>query len=218
MGFSIGSALRFGWETFKTRPWLFIGAMLILAAASAGVEALTRAIDATLTGATDGPSLLGFIVNLALGTIIGMGATAFFLAAHDNADTVALSSLWHPQPFWKYLGTSILVSLAIGVGLVLLIVPGIILGLMFMFTPFLVIERELGPIEAMKESHRITRGHKWNLLGLLLMTLLVNLLGALAFIVGLLVTIPVTVIAVTHAYRVLSGSAETRPVDATLAA
>ena len=218
MGFSITSALRFGWETFKMRPWFFIGATAILAAASIGVEALTRAIDGTLTGATDDPSLLGFIVNLALGTIIGMGATAFYLAAHDNPETVELSSLWHPQPFWKYLGTSILVTLAIAVGLVLLIVPGIIVALMFMFTTFLVIERELGPIEAMKESHRITRGHKWNLLGLLLMLFLVNLLGVLAFVVGLLVTVPVTVLAFAHAYRVLGGGAAPRPQDAELAA
>jgi uncharacterized membrane protein len=70
----------------------------------------------------------------------------------------------------------------------------------------------------MKESHRITRGHKWNLLGLLLMFFLVNLLGVLAFVVGLLVTVPVTVLAFAHAYRVLAGGAAPRPQDAELAA
>jgi uncharacterized membrane protein len=218
MGFSSSSALRFGWETFKKRPWFFIGATAILAAASIGVEALTRAIDNTLSGAQDEPTLLGFIVNFALGAIIGMGGTAFYLAAYDKPDTVELSSLWHPRPFWKYVGTSILLGLAVGVGLLLLIVPGVILALMFMFSTFLVIDRELGPIEAMKESNRITRGHKWNLLVLLLMLILINLLGALALIVGLLVSVPVTVLAFTHAYRVLSGGAVPRPVDAALAA
>ena len=90
-----------------------------------------------------------------------MGATAFYLAAHDNPDTVDLSLLWHPRRFWKYLGASILLALAVAIGFVLLIVPGIIFGLMFMFTTFVVIERELGPIDAMNESHRLTRGHKW---------------------------------------------------------
>ncbi len=146
-----------------------------------------------------------------------MGGTAFYLAAHDNSDTVELSSLWHPRPLWKYLGTSILLGLAVGVGFLLLIVPGIIFALMFIFSTFLVIDREIDPIEAMKESYRMTRGHKWNLLGLLLMLILVNLLGVLALIVGLLVSVPVTALALTHAYRVLGGTAGMRPVDAVLA-
>jgi len=222
MGFSIKSTLRFGWETFKRRPWIFVGATAILFAAWVGVEFLTAAIEITLSGAQDQPTILGIIVsnivNLAFGAIIGMGAIAFYLAAHDNPDTVELSSLWHPRPFWKYVGTWILVWLAIIIGLILLIVPGVIIALIFMFSTFVVIDRELGPIEAMAASNNITRGHKWSLLGLGLMLILINLLGALAFIVGLLVSVPVTALAFTHAYRVLSGSAETRPADAAVAA
>ena len=153
------------------------------------------------------PSLIGGAVNFALSTFIGMGVVAFYLAAHDNPDSVELSALWHPQPFWKFLGASILVGLTIGVGFVLLIVPGIIATLMFMFTTFIVIDRELGPVEAMKESHRITRGHKWPLLGFLLVLMLINIAGLMALVVGLLVTIPVSSLAVTHAYRVLGGRA-----------
>ena len=89
----------------------------------------------------------------------------------------------------------------------MLIVPGIIFTLMFLFTTFIVVDRELGPIEAMKDSHRITRGHKWPLLGFLVLLMLINLAGLMALVVGLLVTIPVTSLAFTHAYRVLGGRA-----------
>jgi uncharacterized membrane protein len=147
-----------------------------------------------------------------------MGATAFYLAAHDNPETADLSSLWHPQPFWKYLGMSILLTLAIAIGLVLLIVPGIIFALMFMFAPLLVIERQLGPIDALNESNRITRGHKWQLLGLSALLFLINLLGLIALVVGILVSIPVSMLAFVHAYRVLGGTIEPRRADAALAA
>ena len=30
MGFTAGEAIRFGWETFKRRPWFFVGATLIV--------------------------------------------------------------------------------------------------------------------------------------------------------------------------------------------
>lgn len=136
-----------------------------------------------------------------------MGVTAFYLKAHDDPDAVSLSALWHPQPFWTYLGASILLGLAIAVGFLLLIVPGIIFTLMFMFTTFIVIDRELGPVEAMKESRRITHGYKWRLLGFGLVLALVNLLGILALVIGLLVSIPVSSLAFAHAYRTLGPRA-----------
>ena len=218
MQFSTGEAIRFGWETFKRRPWFFVGSTFLILLASAICDGFTSGIDAALTGSTDDPSIIGTLINLALGTLISMGATAFYLAAHDNPDTADLALLWHPSPFWNYLGASILLSLAVGIGFVLLIVPGIIFGLMFMFTPFVVIERELGPIEAMNESSRLTRGYKWPLFGFVLMLVLINLLGALALIVGLLVSVPVSTLAFVHAYRVLGGRPGTRAADAALAA
>ena len=218
MGFSAGAAIRFGWETFKRRPWFFVGSTFLILLASGLCDGFTSGIDAALTGSAEDPSIIGTVINFALGTLISMGATAFFLAAHDNPDTVDLSALWHPRPFWKYLGASILLGLAIGIGFVLLIVPGVIFALMFMFTTFIVIERELGPINAMNESNRLTRGHKWQLFGLVLLLVLINLLGVLAFIVGILVSIPVSTLAFVHAYRMLGGNAETRPADAAIAA
>jgi uncharacterized membrane protein len=218
MEFSTGAAIRFGWETFKRRPWFFVGSTFLILLASGLANGLTSGIDAAFTGSPEEPSIIGTVVNFALGTLISMGATAFYLAAHDNPDTADLSLLWHPRPFWKFLGASILLSLAVAIGLVLLIVPGIIFGLMFMFATFVVIERELGPIDAMNESNRLTRGHKWQLFGFVLVLLLINLLGLLALVVGILVSIPVSTLAFVHAYRVLGGKAEPRPADAALAA
>jgi uncharacterized membrane protein len=203
---------------FKRRPWFFVGSTFVILLASGLINAFTSGIDAAITGSAEEPSIIGTVVNLGLGTLISMGATAFYLAAHDNPDTADLSLLWHPRPFWRYLGASILLSLAVAIGFVLLIVPGIIFGLMFMFATFIVIERELGPIDAMNESHRLTRGHKWQLFGFVLLLVLVNLLGLLALLVGIFVSIPVSTLAFVHAYRVLGGKAETRPADAALAA
>ncbi len=216
MEFSAGAAIRFGWETFKRRPWFFVGSTFLILLASALCDGFTSGIDAALTGSAENPSIIGTVINLALGTLISMGATAFYLAAHDNPDTADLSLLWHPRPFWKYLGASLLLSLAVAIGLVLLIVPGVIFGLMFMFATFIVIERELGPIDAMNASNQLTRGHKWQLLGLVLLLVLINLLGLMALVVGLLVSIPVSTLAFVHAYRVLGGKPEMRPADAAL--
>lgn len=219
MEFLIGSALRFGWRTFMKRPWFFIGATVVFFLAYIVVGALTNAIDSVLTGDTEQPSGVGFIIDWLIGTLISMGVVAFFLKAHDDPERVELGALWHPHPYWIYFAATLLVSLAVLLGLVLLIVPGIIFGLMFMFTGFIVIDRGLGPIDAIKESKRITDGHKWDLLGFAFVLTVINLLGAIALVVGLLVTVPVTSLAFANAYRVLSTKAGAQPSvpDAALA-
>jgi len=243
MGFSIASALSFGWETFKKRPWFFVGAFVLIVIAQVVVEGLRRAIDAPLGGPEGNYAFLGSLVSLALSTLISMGMTAFGLAAHDNPEMVELAALWHPHPFWKFLGLSIVFGLIavagvlgfflviwalgpqFGHGLAIVVVSlvyivlAVILMLMFVFASFFVIDRELGPIAALKDSYRITLGHRWPLLGLMVVLGLINILGILALVVGLLVSAPVTLLAYTRAYRVLSGTAGAAPLaDAVLAA
>jgi uncharacterized membrane protein len=87
---------------------------------------------------------------------------------------------------------------------------------MFMFVTFIVVDREVGPIEAMTESKRITHGYKWSLLGFSLVLVFINLLGILALVVGLLVSIPVSSLSFAYAYRLLAG--RTPPPDAAMMA
>lgn len=220
MQFTVGSAIRFGWETFKKRPWFFVGASVVIFIAYGVAGAVTSAIDAGLGGSAKEPTLIGSLINWILSTFISMGVTAFYLAAHDNPETVDLTPLWHPRPFWKFLGASILVGLTIGIGFVLLIVPGLIAAVFFMFTTFIVIDKELGPIEAMKESMRIGHGYRWPLLGFICVLALIMLAGAVALLVGVLVAMPVASLAFVHAYRVLMGNTgpSSLAADARLAA
>ena len=216
MEFSIGSAIRFGWETFKKRPWFFVGAGVVIALAYLVVGSISVGIDVSLTGSLDETTVAGAVVNWILSALVSMGVVAFYLKAYDNPNAVSLSSLWHPHPFWNYLAATIVVGIVIILGLLLLIVPGIIVALMFMFATIIVIDRERGPIEAMKESMRVTRGYKWSLLGLAVVLVLLNVLGLLAFVVGLLVSIPVSLLAFMHAYRSLAGWEVPSRADAAL--
>jgi len=203
MGFSAKSAVQAGWETFKRRPWFFIGSALVIILAAA----VAHAIASALGGSRETPSLLGTLADWGLGTLISMGVVAFYLKANDDPERVTLGDLWHPAPFWNYLLASFILGIVVALGMILLIVPGIIFALMFAFTPFIVVDRGLGPIEAMKESKRITYGHKWQLLGFGLLCVLIMLLGAIAAGIGIVVSLPVVSLAGAHAYRVLAGEA-----------
>ena len=74
-------------------------------------------------------------------------------------------------------------------------------------TTFLVVDRKLDPVEALRESSRLTQGVKGQLLVFALLIAAVNLVGAIALLVGLLVTIPTTVIAAAYVLRRLQSRA-----------
>ncbi len=194
--------IRFGWETFKKRPWFLIGVLVVAAAASFAVSYLTE-----LFGRGGFGYFVGFVISVAAQTLIAMGVTAFLLKAHDSILSISFSELLHPNPFWNYLAETIIFGLAVMLGFVLLIIPGILVYLAYQFGDYIVIDRHLGPIEALKESARITRGYRWELLWLFLMIIGLNILGALALLVGLLVTIPVSWLAIVRAYRTLEHRA-----------
>ena len=200
--FSATECIRFGWRTFKRRGWFLVGMTALMMVVSWAIAALAGSL-----GGRGGGVLLG-AANIGLSTLLTMGFTAVMIRAHDALESAEVSDLWHPRPFWKFLAAEILTGLIVLVGLILLVIPGVILMLMYLFVPYLVIDKELGPIEALKESARITRGFRLELLLLFLIAFVLNIFGALALLAGLLVSIPVTTLALVHAYRVLALKAK----------
>jgi len=85
---------------------------------------------------------------------------------------------------------SILLSLGIMIGTILLIVPGIILTLMWwVYVPAIVVEGK-GIIGAFGRSRELTRGRRWHILGL--MILLIVLMSVVGFIAQFVVMIIVS--------------------------
>ncbi|MBI2612228.1 hypothetical protein HYW59_00210 [Candidatus Kaiserbacteria bacterium] len=201
--FSATASIRAGWSTFKRRPWFLVGMTALMLVLTWVIGAISGVF-----GEKEAPGLLGTLLNLGLSTLLSMGFTALVIRAHDTIESAEVGDLWHPKPFWKFLAAEFLVGVIVFIGLILLIVPGVIAILMLLFSVYIVIDRELGPIEAMKESMRITRGSRSELLLLVLMCIVLNILGMAALIVGLFISIPITALAVVHAYRTLERKAE----------
>lgn len=196
--------VRFGWNTFKQRPWFFVGLTLAIFVLGWVISFLQGILEAGL-GSDGLGSMIPFVVGFLLNTLIGIGTIAVYLKAHDSLESVQIQDLWHPHLYLWYLAVSVLVGAAVMLGLILLIVPGIIAGLMFQFAPYLVVDRGHTPIDAMKASKKLTDGHKWELFVLGLLLLLINIAGAICLLVGLFVSVPVSYLAIAHAYRTLSS-------------
>lgn len=105
-------------------------------------------------------------------------------------------------PFWLLCAS---VSLLIAAALTL---SGY-MALRYSFVRFAVIDNTT-VMASLRESAHLVRGHVLRLLGFFIVLLLLNLLGALLLLVGLLVTVPVTAIAYAHVYQHLKGHIETK--------
>lgn len=203
MDFTIGSALRVGWETYKMRPWFFAGVSVLIGVALLAPAALIQAVSGN-------SSIIASLVGVFLVAPVSMGITSFYLAAHANPETATLSDLWHFRPYWKFVGASLLFwplnalgEAASGISYALLTVASAMVLVWVMFTPFVVIDQELGPVDAILESIRLVRGHYWLLLGLLIAQGLIVAAGTIALLVGILVALPVVALSSVQAYRVL---------------
>lgn len=105
----------------------------------------------------------------------------------------------------QYIIAGILYALIYLAGLILLVIPGIIWSIKFQYFGYIILEEKIGPIEALKKSAQITRGHKWQLFLFGLVLLAVNMLGLLCFIIGVFVTIPLSMLANAYVYKKLSS-------------
>jgi len=72
-----------------------------------------------------------------------------------------------------------------------------------------------GIMESFERSTKLTDGYKWQLLGFFVVLALINAVGALLFLVGLLVTIPISMIAAAYVYIKLKERAGEPAVAAT---
>lgn len=96
-------------------------------------------------------------------------------------------------------------GVAIALGLVAFVVPGVILSLMWLFSLNILAERNIGFWEAFRRSAELTRGYRWQLLLLCLANALVILLGLCALCVGVFVAEAVAFTALALAYRFLEN-------------
>ncbi|MFM2414903.1 MAG: hypothetical protein RI911_596 [Candidatus Parcubacteria bacterium] len=194
--FSLQEAFTTGWETFIKHWQLF----LVLHAAT---SCLLLVADWCVAGTLEGtlPRLIATVLDLGLKLIIGLGLLFVYLRVHDGEHTEPLD-IFDPLPlFWGYAGVMVLYIIAVGVGLVALVVPGIIIAAGWALAQYIVIETDKNPIDALKESWKLTNGHKRTIILFGAITFIINFIGFLLFGLGLLVTLPVTGVAYAHMYR-----------------
>jgi hypothetical protein len=174
------------WELVKPH-WVPLGAIFL-------IQALMGAIPYL------GP-FLSFVIGGAI--IVGINrAILGMLAGRPPTIEMMFSGF---DRFGQAFLASFLIGILVLIGFVFLIVPGVILSIMWMFTHLVLAETDQDFWTAMQTSADLTRGYRWNLFCLMLASIVIIILGFLACCIGIVIAEAVVFTAMALAYRFLQA-------------
>ncbi|MEU2031893.1 hypothetical protein [Nocardia amamiensis] len=198
----VGRALSYGWAKFRANPGPWVGVTAVGVVVYLAFLLIVQLTDPT----TMLPLLLVFLAVMAAVWLLQSAMVRGALYETDGT----------PPPFGAYfrflnagnvLLTALLAFLLTFLGSAICLIPGLIAGWLCMFSLHFVVDQDQGPFEALKSSFSLVVANAWQVLLLALAVLVVTFLGLLLCGLGLLVAGPVATIAVTYAYRTLTGGA-----------
>ncbi|MPZ10635.1 MAG: hypothetical protein GEU89_10565 [Kiloniellaceae bacterium] len=182
--FSVGAVLKRSFSTFFANivPFGVLALILYLPTLIYGfvsLDALERGVAPDYSAGDIIITLLSFVL-----TYVVVGALVYGTVQHLSGQKASLGTIISRglSTIVPVIVIAILLSLVVGVGFALLIVPGIFLIVAYaVVIPAAVVERP-GIIGSFKRSWELTKGYRWSVLGILLV--LAVILFILAAVVG----------------------------------
>ena len=205
-----GSAYGFGWDRMKK---FFLDLFLITIIV--GVVWIPHAMITSLDGReTVGGvilSIFGLAYWLLLLNPIVYGSSFIFLKA-VRGDKFEVKDIFSPfEKVERYLNVilaELLKSAIIVIGLFFLFVPGIIFACKLAFVKYLVLDRNMGAVEAVKESWNMTKGYAVDIFLIGLIAVPLAIAGLICFLVGIIPVIMWVRCAFATMYYAVSKVAE----------
>lgn len=209
--FSIEKAFKASWQAFKANWMLVLAVGFVMVVVQWLPGLLTELGIVSETGLS---MALVSLVSTIFGLILTMG-WIYIAIKLMRGESAEFSDLWSKTDrLVPYFLASLLVGVLVGLGLILLIVPGIILALMYMYVPYIIVDTKAGVMDALKQSSELTKGIRMKLLGFVVVIIGLNIVGAMLFGLGLILTIPLSALAQAYVYNRLLGRTETVVVEA----
>ncbi len=181
-----------------------MGVGMIFAVGQIGIAALTSQgsdAQAGANGLVMAISIVSNIVQQLVSIFLQLGLIRVGLNLVSGKEVSIGLLFGEGSKLLRAIGASILFGLAMVIGLLLLIVPGIYIALRYGHFMSAIVDRDLGVFEAFSYSESITTNNVMNLFVLGLLGLLAVFVGAILCLVGLVVAVPVVWLGGLVAYR-----------------
>jgi uncharacterized membrane protein len=149
------------------------------------------------------------LYGIFIGGPVGYGTSWAFLKA-VRGERVEIRDMFvaFQRNYWNAVIANIVVAVIIGLGIVMLIVPGIIFACRLAFVPYLVIDRQMDVMEALRVSWDMTRGYGWQIFFMGFLAIFIVIGGLLLVFVGVFISIiwiSAAFAAIYHAVELKNG-------------
>lgn len=115
--------------------------------------------------------------------------------------------------FLQFFVANLLMSILVFAASLLLLLPGIYLGVAYSFTTALIVDRKFDFWEAMETSRKVITKRWFSFFGFVVVLVLINIVGVLLLGVGVLITFPLTACAIAAAYQDILGLSPTSMIE-----
>jgi HEAT repeat protein len=212
------------WRLFKQQAGVWIAAALIVGFCSAGLQLLLNLLSipislvggAILPGISFFTSLASVAVAWAISGVFLGGMYGMALKQVDG-NSIGVRDLFPGADVLPSLAlASVLATLAILVGLLCMVIPGLIIWALLLFTLPLIVDRRIKAIDAIGMSWTTLKTHWLQATVFVLVMWAVKVGGMLLCLVGSLLAFPVCVLAQAVLYRGFfpHGATHAKPVQA----
>jgi uncharacterized membrane protein len=181
----VGSAYGHGW----TQMWKYILELLLIMIVAFLLSIPSSGLSAASEIEGVGAFFLG-IFSLAYLVLVQWPieyGVAFAALKAVRGEKLEVKDMFQSfQNYGNVVLANILTGLIIVIGIILLIIPGIIFACKLAFVPYLVGDRKMEAIEAVKASWRMTDGYAINVFLIGLLAIFIALAGLICLIVGII--------------------------------
>lgn len=208
--FSVGEALAYGWNRLWGNALVWLSLMLLCVLIGGVFEYVGNGFEfsdargvvwsGSYAPGAVGALLLSSIVNWLMAAMLTRGALD-----ETRGEKATYSGIVRLDNVVAVLLASLLVAAGATVGTLLLLIPGLVFAFLAYYTIPYALDQGQDAWSAFRSSVALVSANVGRLLMLALAVIALNVVGALLCGIGLLVTMPMTLIATTYAFRVLQG-------------
>ncbi|MFA5358358.1 MAG: hypothetical protein WC310_00885 [Patescibacteria group bacterium] len=173
--------LKNSWIFFKDNSDKLISISLIMLGPTILNQLIATFFSGTLNPILSGLALILGILSL-ISSVWGTIAMITFINGNDPQMSIADAFNQNASFFWSYLWVGILLFLIVLGGLILVIIPGIIWGIMFSLFGYVMICEKIKGFDAANKSRQLIKGYWWSVFIRFLVIVL------LYFIIGIILS------------------------------